>query len=147
SFDDSTSDAAAVDLGLGRYLLPFGCQTLDEAVARIIECVPVEEENALHDDIWKMIHSTLQENVHVCTAPTSLFRGLREQIDRKAQKVAEDSLGRAHAAKVYLERQAEQGDADADLAAAFDEAKPELVYSQRDTSQEFNILAVPPGPE
>jgi hypothetical protein len=147
TFDDSTNDAPVVDLGLGRYLLPFGCQTLDEAVARIIQCVPPEEENALHDDIWKMIHSTLKDNVHVCTAPTTLFRGLREQIDRKAQKVAEDSLGRAHAAELYLERQAEQADADADLVSAFDEARPELVHGQRDASQEFNILAVPPGPE
>jgi hypothetical protein len=147
TFDDLTSDAPVGDLGLGRYLLPFGCQTLDEAVARTVECVPAEEENALHDDIWKMIHSTLQENVHVCTAPTSLFRSLREAIDRKSQKVAEDSLGRAHAAKVYLERQAEQGDADADLASAFDEAQPEIVHSHRDSNQEFNILAVPPGPE
>jgi hypothetical protein len=146
TFDDSANDAPVVDLGLGRYLLPFGCQTLDEAVARIIECVPAEEESTLHANIWNLIHSTLQANVHVCTAPTSLFRGLREQIDRQAQKVAEDSLGRAHAAKVYLERQVEQTDADADLATAFDQAKPELVHS-RDTSQEFNILAVPPGPE
>jgi hypothetical protein len=145
TFDDS-NDAPVVDLGLGQYLLPFGCRTLDQAVARIIECVPAAEETALHDDIWNLIHSTLKQNVHVCTAPTSLFRGLREQIDRKAQKVAEDSLGRAHAAKVYLERQAEQTDADADLATAFDQAKPELAHG-RDASQEFNILAVPPGPE
>jgi hypothetical protein len=146
TFDGSNSDVAVVDLGLGRYLLPFGCQTLDEAVVRIIECVPPEEEKALHDDIWKLIHSTLQENVHVCTAPTSLLRGLREHIDRKAQKVAEDSFGRAHAAEVYLERQTEPAEADGDLAAAFDEAKPELAHGQRDTSQEISILAVPPGP-
>jgi serine/threonine protein kinase len=146
TFDDSTSDAPTVDLGLGRYLLPFGCRTLNEAVERIIGCVPPEEENTLHDEIWKLIHSMLQDNVHVCTAPTALFRSLREQIDLKAQKVAEQSLGRAHAAEVYLERQADHTDADAELATAFDEAKPELMHG-RDASREFTILAVPPGPE
>ena len=38
SFDDSTAaEAAMVDLGLGRYLLPAGCRTLAEAVARLLD--------------------------------------------------------------------------------------------------------------
>jgi eukaryotic-like serine/threonine-protein kinase len=147
TFDDLATDAPPVDLGLGRYLLPFGCQTLDEAVARILDSLPAEEEDALRDNVWRLIHSTLQENVHVCTAPTSLFRGLRERIDCKAEKVAEDSLGRAHAAKVYLERQAEHANVDTDLASAFDEAQPELGPGHGNANDEFSILAVPPGPE
>jgi serine/threonine protein kinase len=146
TFDAAANDAP-VDLGLGRYLLPFGCQTLDEAVACILDNLPQEEENALHQRIWKHFQATFQENVHVCTAPTSLMRGMREHIDRETEQVAEDSLGRAHAAQVYLERQAEYPDADSDLSGAFDEAKPELAHGPRQEDQEFSILAVPVGPE
>jgi serine/threonine protein kinase len=136
-----------VDLGLGRYLLPFGCQTLEEAVARILDSLSPEEESVLHDNVRQLIHATLKEHVHVCTAPVSILRDLREQIDREVGKVAEDSLGRAHAAAVYFERQAEHPDADADLAGAFDEAQPELKVGERALRREFSILAVPPGPE
>jgi serine/threonine protein kinase len=132
------------DLGLGRYLLPFGCRTLKEAVKRILDSLPSEEESALHTDVRELIRKAFRENVHVCTAPVALFRGLRESIDREVEKVADDSLGRAHAAEAYLEQHADDADADSDLAAAFDEAQPELGGAGR---AGFCILAVPPGPE
>jgi serine/threonine protein kinase len=144
SFAPVAAGAAEVDLGLGRYLLPLGCKTLDEAVRRILDSLPPEEEQALHGRVADLIRSTFRQHMHVCTAPVSLLRDLREQIDREIEKVAEDSLGRAHAAEVYLERQADPGDADADLQGAFAQAQPELGNTQR---REFNILAVPPGLE
>jgi hypothetical protein len=48
---------------------------------------------------------------------------------------------------MYLERQAEQPDADADLASAFGETQPELGNSACAPDREFTILAVPPGAE
>ncbi len=135
------------DLGLGRYLLPFGCRTLEEAVKRILDSLPPAEESALHADVWDLIRATLRDNVHVCTAPVSLFRGLRERIDREVEKVAEDSLGRAHAAEAYLEQHVDDSGADDDLTRAFDEAQPELASLRSAGRQGFCILAVPPGPE
>jgi hypothetical protein len=146
TFAEPGSDPCT-DLGLGRYLLPFGCQTLEEAVARILVSWSHEAEANLHETVLQLIHTTLQDHVHVCTAPVSLFRDLRARIDREVAKVAEESLGRAHAAAVYLERQAEDSNADADLAGAFEEARPELRCGQHGNRREFNILAVPPGPE
>src|SRR5262249_35107507 len=60
-----------------------------------------EVEHSFHDVIGKLIQSTLQEHVHVCTTSPSLFRVLRERIDREAEILAEESLGRAHAAEMY----------------------------------------------
>jgi serine/threonine protein kinase len=141
-----TNDPRA-DLGLGRYLLPFGCRTLEEAVKRILASLPPDEESVLHAGVRDLIRATLRDNVHLCTAPVSLVRGLREQIDREVEKVAEDSLGRAHAAEVYLEQHADDADVDGDLAGAFDEAQPEFSNSPRAGRKGFCILAVPPGPE
>jgi hypothetical protein len=147
TFGAEATKPPRADLGLGRYLLPFGCRTLEEAVKRILDSLPPAEESALHVRVWDLIRATFRDNVHVCTAPGSLFRGLRERIDREVEKVAEDSLGRAHAAEVYLEQHADDSDADDDLAGAFDEAQPELAGSTTAGRPGFCILAVPPGPE
>jgi len=147
TFDMAAKSQLRADLGLGCYLLPFGCRTLEEAVERILDSLPPAEEKSMHDSVWELIGATLHDNVHVCTAPVSLFRGLRERIDREVEKVAKDSLGRAHAAEIYLEQHTDDSEADADLASAFDEAQPALAGSPRKGSQGFCILAVPPGPE
>jgi serine/threonine protein kinase len=141
------ASAAPVDLGLGRYLLPFGCQTLEEAVACILDSLPATEEAAFHDNVSNMIRATFRQNLHVCTAAPSLFRDLRERIVHEVETLAEDSLGRAHAAEIYLERQADLADAGADLASAFDQAQPELGHGQRAPGREITILGVPQGPE
>jgi eukaryotic-like serine/threonine-protein kinase len=147
TFGPAATNNPWADLGLGRYLLPFGCRTLEEAVKRILDSLPPAEESALHADIWDLIRATLRDNVHVCTAPVSLFRGLRERIDREVEKVAEDSLGRAHAAEAYLEQHIDDSGADDDLTRAFDEAQPELASLRSAGQPGFCILAVPPGPE
>jgi hypothetical protein len=141
------SESAESHLGLGRYLLPVGCRTLQESVARILANLPPEEEQALQENVRNLIRKTLQEHVHVCTAPASLLRELREAIGRHVEAVAEASLYRAHAAQVYMEQHAEDPAAAADLAAAFDEARAELAGLGRGLGREVCILAVPPGPE
>jgi hypothetical protein len=148
SFGDSSArDGALVDLGLGRYLLPAGCRTLTEAVARLLDSLTPEEEQALHQKVQALIRKTLQAHVHVCTAPAALFKDLKEAIDREVETLAEISLGRAHAAKLYVEQHAADPAVDTDLAGAFDEAQPELAGSCQAAASEVCILAVPPGPE
>jgi hypothetical protein len=147
TFGAAVTNEPQADLGLGRYLLPFGCRTLEEAVSRIVDSLSPADESALHAGVRDLIKATFRDNVHVCTAPVSLFRVLREQIDREVARVAEDSLGRAHAAEVYLEQHTHDAGADDDVAGAFDEAQPELACPPRAGRPGFCILAVPPGPE
>src|SRR5262249_41481017 len=143
TFGDPTDKGnARADLGLGRYLLPAGCHNLEEAVARILDNLPPEEEHALRENVRGLISKTLQEHVHVCTAPPTLLRELREAIGREVEVVAEASLCRAHAAKMYMEQHAEHPAAAADLAGAFDEARPELAGLGRGLGREVCILAV-----
>jgi eukaryotic-like serine/threonine-protein kinase len=148
SFVDASAAAGApVDLGLGRYLLPAGCRTLEEAVARLLASLTPEDEQALHQKVQALITRTLQTHVHVCTAAPALFKDVKDTIDRDVEQVAETSLGRAHAAELYLEQHAEDPAVDADLAGAFEEARPELSGACQASRQELCILAVPPGPE
>jgi serine/threonine protein kinase len=148
SFDDPSARAAAKgDLGLGRYLLPAGCRTLDEAHARLLDSLTREEEYELQQKVKSLIGETLQAHVHLCTAHPSVFKDLKVAIDREVERVAETSLGRAHAAELYMQQHAEDPAASADLAAAYDQAQPELLGSRQGLCQELSVLAVPPGPE
>jgi hypothetical protein len=148
SFEAHASGAGApADLGLGRYLLPGGSRTLDEAVDRVLASLTAEEEEELHRKVQGLIGEALQAHLHLCTAPPAHFMNLREAIAREVAVVAETSLGRAHAAELYLEQHAEDPAVDADLADAFDEAQPELAGARDGPRQGLCILAVPPGPE
>ncbi len=147
TFGTEAGNDPRTELGLGCYLLPFGCRTLEEAVRRILDALPPAEESALHAGVRGLIRTTLRDNMHLCTAPVSLLRELRERINREVEKVAEVSLGRAHAAEAYLKQHADDTAAADDLAAAFDEAQPELAGAPGTGGQGFCILAVPPGPE
>ena len=148
TFSDPTDPASArADLGIGRYLLPVGCRNLEQAVGRILDNLAPDEERTLQQNVGNLVSKTLQAHVHVCTAPPSLLRELREAIGREVEAVAEASLSRAHAAKIYMEQHAEDPAAAADLEGAFDEARPELAGLGRSLRREVCILAVPPGPE
>jgi serine/threonine protein kinase len=144
---DVAAPAGDLDLGLGRYLLPDGCQTLDEAVARLLAGLTPADEEELHEKARLLVGEALLAHVHVCTAPPGLFKDLKEAINREVEQVAQASLGRAHAAEVYLEQHAEDPAVHADLAAAFDQAQPEIAGSRLAGWQELAILAVPPDRE
>jgi hypothetical protein len=148
SFRDTALEAAAVvDLGLGRYLLPACARTLGEAVNRVLASLTPEEEEALHHKVQALIGGTLQAHVHLCTTAPAHFTELKEAIAREVAAVAETSLGRAHAAELYVEQHAADPEVSADLAGAFDEAQPVLAPARRGRTEELCLLAVPPGRE
>jgi hypothetical protein len=136
-----------VDLGLGRYLLPTGCRTLEEGAARVLGSLTPEELDDLREEVQGVIRETLQAHVHVCTAPASFFKNLEEEVHERVAALAEVQLGRAHAAELYLQQHGEDEAALADLTGAFDEAVPELAARRLAPRDELCILAVPPGLE
>jgi serine/threonine protein kinase len=145
--DVSGRDAVPVDLGLGRYLLPGAARTLGEAVGRVLDSLTPEDEQALQDRVQALIGDALQAHLHLCTAPPAHFFDLKEAIAREVAAVAESSLGKAHAAELYVEQHAADPEVSADLAGAFDEARPELAPPRHGGAEELCILAVPPGRE
>jgi hypothetical protein len=101
----------------------------------------------LHQKVHDLIGKTLQAHLHLCTAPPAQFKDLKEAIDREVAAVAEASLGRAHAAELYVEQHAQDAAVLADLAGAFAEAEPELGAGRRNPREELTLLAVPTDPE
>ncbi|HXG12689.1 MAG TPA: tubulin-like doman-containing protein [Gemmataceae bacterium] len=146
AFADPARRRKEVDLGLGRYLLPTGCRTLEEGAARILDSLAPQELQELNEQVQALIGAKFQAQVHICTAPANFFKDLEEGVHEVVAAFAEAQLGRSHAAELYLE-QNEDDAALADLAEAFDEAIPELAGTRLAPRDELCILAVPPGPE
>jgi hypothetical protein len=146
-FGDPAGGDAGVDLGLGQYLLPAGCRTLAEAVERTVATLTAEELTEINGRVQGLLAGALEAQVHVCTAPPDFFKELGEQVEREVAAFAAAPLGRAHAAEVYLEQRGQEATAVAELAAAFDEAVPELAGPDLAPEDELTILAVPPGAE
>jgi hypothetical protein len=136
-----------VDLGLGQYLLPGGCRTLDEAAAHILAGLTPEELLDLNQKVQALFGKKFQEQVHVCTAPATFFRTLEEEVYDQVADFAEAQLSKAHAAEMYLDQHADDEAMLADLAGTFAEAVPALTGSCVAPASELCILAVPPGPE
>ena len=135
------------DLGLGRYLLPGSCRTLDEAAEHILATLTPDELLGLNQNVQALIGKKLREQVHVCTAPPAFFKELHEEVYHRVATFAEAQLTKAHAAEVYLAQRPDDARMLNELAGAFDEATPELAGSPGSTSGEFCVLAVPPGAE
>jgi hypothetical protein len=135
------------DLGLGQYLLPARCRTLDEAAEWILASMTAEDLRDLNQSVLGMIRGRLQAQVHVCTAPADFFKELAGAVYEHVAAFADAPLGQAHTAEMYLEQHAEAEAALADLASAFEEAVPELADPRLAAEQELCVLAVPPGPE
>src|SRR5262249_37457012 len=136
-----------VDLGLGQYLLPGSCRTLDEAADHLLAVLSREEVLDLHQKVEALVGQQLRKQVHLCTAPATFFQELEEEVYNQVAVCAEAQLSKAHAAEVYLEQHSDDKAMLADLIGAFDEAAPKLARLGLPSSQEQCILAVPPGPE
>jgi hypothetical protein len=145
--DPAAGRQPSVDLGLGQYLLPGSCRTLDEAAAHLLAVLSPEELVDLNQKVQALVGTKLRKQVHLCTAPATFFKELEEEVYNQVAAFAEAQLSKAHAAEVYLDQHPDDKAMLSDLGGAFDEAAPELAGSSFGPSTEQCILAVPAGPE
>jgi hypothetical protein len=143
--DAGATGQPSAHLGLGQYLLPGGCRTLDEAASHLLAGLTPEELLDLNQNVQALLSKKFQQQLHVCTAPATFFKELEEEVYDQVAAVAEAQLTKAHAAEVYLDQHPDDGPMLADLKAAFSEANPKLAGLP--ASPELCLLAVPPGPE
>jgi hypothetical protein len=145
--EESGTGNANVDLGLGQYLLPAGCRSLESASDQILAGLGEQELEEINGRVQALIGRALEAHVHVCTAPADFLKELEEEVLREVTTFAEGPLGRAHAAEMYVAQRGKDDSAVEELAGAFEAAVPELGSSHVAPEDELNILAVPPGPE
>ncbi|HMC88269.1 MAG TPA: tubulin-like doman-containing protein, partial [Gemmataceae bacterium] len=147
SFEEVASRHGHVDLGLGQYLLPPGCKSLDEGAAHVLSRLTAEERAELRQQTEALLARRFQQQIHVCTAPSTFFKELQEEIYKLVAAVTEAQLMKGHAAEIYVQQHGADQSVLADLGGAYEEAAPELTALGATAAHEISILAVPPGPE
>ena len=146
SFEEAAAASMShVDLGLGQYLLPPGCRSLDEGAAQVMARLTPEETAALHEQIQILLGRHFQQHLHVCTVPAQLFKELQEAVYREVATFADSQMTKAHAAEIYVQQHSADAAVLAELSGAFEQAVPPLLGGS--AQKELAILAVPTGPE
>jgi serine/threonine protein kinase len=126
----------------GRTLFPGGCAGLADAAEHVLRGVSAEQVAELDEKIQAMIRQQFTALVHVCLAPTNLLRNLEVAMQEQAEALVNACLSPVTAAELFFAEHAEEDTAEEAIAAAYEEAAPELVAR----GGEVCLLAVPPGP-
>jgi serine/threonine protein kinase len=126
----------------GRTLFPGGSANLAAAAEHVLRGVSAEQVAELDERIQAMIRQQFTALVHVCLSPTNLLRNLEVAMQEQAEALVNTCLSPVTAAELFFAEYAEEGAAEDAIAAAYEEAAPELVAR----GGEVCLLAVPPGP-
>jgi hypothetical protein len=135
----------------GRWLLPEGCESLDDAVRRLEESVTPEHLAELDRRVQELMRKQFRALVQVCMTSSNVLRALLPAMHQEAAAYLGSALESANAAEVYLRQFALEQDGQfvltvemkEDLETVFARSSPDLTGTPPDG--ELCLLAVPPG--
>src|SRR5262249_14837315 len=121
SFQDAYRDhSAEAPGGNGHNIFPAGCLTLDEAVQQLLQTLSAEQTWELEGRVQQLVQQQFQGLTHVCLASANLLDGLQIAMQHEAEQFLEQQITGVGIADMYLAQQADDGQAEQDLADAFD---------------------------
>jgi hypothetical protein len=132
----------------GRYLLPEGCKTLEEAVRKLEAGVAAVDLVELDGRIQTLIRRQFRALVHVCMSAANTLRVLAPAMQKEARAFLRGRLGKINVPDMFLHQFSSESETDEHLedylVEAFERAAPDVVASP--PTRELNFLAVPTGP-
>ena len=128
----------------GRNLLPRGCATVEQAVEEVMKDQTPEQLAALEEKMQAMICRQFTALVHVCLTPSNMLRNVETAMQQEAEAAVKGTLAWSDATELFLEQHPDETEAQAAIAAAFEEAVGEL--SGGEGVRELCVLSVPAGP-
>jgi len=141
------------EAGFGRALYPSGCTSLPQAMELLEESVTPAELQELDRRIQGMIQRQFTALVHVCMTSANVIRGLLAALLQETEAFLGSRLEDANVVEMFLAQHRRPGDSEGDepaaavdLAAAYEEAAPELFVARTEQAREMCILTAPPGP-
>jgi eukaryotic-like serine/threonine-protein kinase len=142
--DDPGQAIMAGDNGaLGQDIYPAGCRTMDEAVQHLLKAVSPEDLQSLDGRMQDLIEQQFKTLAQVCLGSANMLENLHVLMQQTAERFANDRLGGLDIADMYLTHHADEGQVEADLALAFQEAAPALAGQRPSTEGEICFLALP----
>jgi len=147
SFEDAGSvSRTSSERGPCRFLLPAGCQSISEAVKRVLDEVTPDDLKKLDQQIQGMIKQQFTALVHICMTSSNLLRNLEVAMQQQAEAFVSGRLAGANVAEMFLAQYPAEKQASEHLVTAFDEAAPKLNGAGPVAFREIQILALPTGP-
>ncbi len=139
------SEAAAVPKA-GRCLFPSGCKDLQEALEQFLACLTPERYQEADIRIQAAIKREYRALVTICLTPANNLKKVEALMLETAEAFAGEQLAPIEVTEMYLGQFDDDRTAANDLAGCFQEAKPLFAPSNRTLTDEFHVLAAPPGP-
>jgi hypothetical protein len=142
-FDEMAASARSqVVPGLGRQILPAGCQNLDESVHQFAEGIAHAELIEIDHKAQELIVHQYKSLHQMCLNTAYRFRDLAGAILAIVESFLESKLGKENAAQRYLAEHEDEEEIRDQILTAFDEAVPELIGAHHLAQEEVRILAV-----
>jgi serine/threonine protein kinase len=136
------TESKQVRLGPGRHFLPDDCRSFDEALEGLIERIDAKDLSGLDHDVQAVVRERFKSVADVCLADDDAFKDFTREIMRQAIARANEQIGGASAAALYLKQQEDEQQVSADLASAFESAVP-VLPGRRYAAAEIRLVMVP----
>ncbi len=107
-------------------LLPLGCNTLEAAVAKLLQDMTENDICDLDRNMQKMMQSQYTALVHICLSASNIMANLEPAMMKIATQFVAGRVGDANAADLFLQRFTDASAATSALERAFDDAAPAL---------------------
>jgi serine/threonine protein kinase len=143
--DGATALETVPAAGVGRCLFPAGLRTLEEAVNHVLQGVTPEHLEGLDQRVQALIRQQFTALVKVCLASSSLVKELAMVMRQAVESFVAGCLEGTDVAEMFFSRHGSEEEALEDIAAAYEEADPELTGSRSAPGAEIGIVATPPG--
>jgi hypothetical protein len=137
------SQSIPVTTGMGKMILPDGCQTLDDAADQFLAALAPEELLAFDQSLQKSISRKFRGVGSVCLKPNEKGAAFRELLLAKARDFLDTKLDHSDPATVLFRSRKQSGSAEALLSEAFGEASPQLIPVAGPRPYEMTVLAAP----
>lgn len=133
--------------GYGQGLLPGACDTFDEAVERILAEIPEDDLQVLEERSQTLIKQQFGTLRHVCQSSGTLMKNLEAALQAEAEAMAHGRMKESDVAQMFFQRFPQDIEARTNLAAAFEDAYPELGRLQTNPGIEISYVGLSPGPD
>jgi serine/threonine protein kinase len=143
-----SADSPEVEgLGPGQELFPGGDPSPDEAAARLIQGMTLEDWVEFDNKVQNQVRKQFEGVITMCLGGPNAAEPLAALLRQQATEFLDPRLGRQDSAAVFFQHHSDDRGAQRAIAGSFDEAAPILASTPKaGHGVEIAVMALPAGP-
>ncbi len=130
----------------GMCLLPANCRDLEDAIQRLLDGLTPRDLMDLEEALQTTLEGQFTSLVHVCLTSENLVKPLAVAILQEAENFLGGRLVGTSVIEMFLTQRSRAQEAQDDIVAAFNDARPALADVDETPDDEVRVVALPPGP-